>query len=179
MKVDDDMQDIPSDCYYLKEFQSYFLTSNTFYNYLQELKNSIIQQIISEDLYQTIQQKIIYYYSTSSYHPPKESCYDNLVRLMFTDLPPPYKYDFRLLTPNKKSFNDMIYTIRYTFGYSDRRSSGSYVTRKKIKHSLSARSSTKHGSVLSSQTSFENHSHKSIFKNRINPINESGSLLTT
>lgn len=175
MKLTEESQDL-SDRFYLRDFQTYFIEKEKFQNFINELKLTIIDKILTTEIYRAIEKRIFYYYSCSLYNPPKEPCIDYIIRILFTELPPPYKYDFKLLSPNKKSMNDMIYAIRYSYGYSDRRSSGSYMLRKKVKHSNISVSSIKPGSVRYSKTmednSYESHSHKSLYKNRLNPISD-------
>lgn len=52
---------------------------------------------------------------------PSESCVEYIVRVLFTNYPPPYFYDYSIENPSEKSFDKAIYSIKQMFNNSELR----------------------------------------------------------
>lgn len=52
---------------------------------------------------------------------PSESCVQYIVRVLFTNNPPPYFYDYSIENPSEKSFDKVIYSIKQMFNNSELR----------------------------------------------------------
>lgn len=136
------------DSYPIKEFINYFKKSQPFNSFISEFRNILINSIFTNRVYHSLLTRMEFYYNGKKPFPPSESCSSHLTRVLFTDEPPPYHYDFKLSSPSPSSYDEMILILRRFYGYSFRRSSkkGSSVV-----------------SFLHSKNSINRSVHKSIF----------------
>lgn len=114
----------------MKDFLTYFNESPFFNNFLDSLRNFLIDFTVKQDNYMTVVKRMNFYYSHISNSEerkklkvPKESCINVVIRRLFTSKPHPYHYDYFTLTAKEKAFDESLYMIRQVFGYSCRKSS--------------------------------------------------------
>lgn len=120
-----DLPDAPSNAYSLKAFIRHFHVSLQFSGFLCEFKNQIIKLIFGSQLYNTISSRLFYYNHKSEFlSDPIETCADKFYRVLFTNDPPPYHYDYcPPVTKQKNAMDEVIYFIKQKYGYSSRKSS--------------------------------------------------------
>lgn len=96
---------------------------------------------------------------------PKEPCFSKVIRIIFTNIPPPYSYDYYLISPDKYSFDNIIYNLKHKNGYGHRGGGGG---------DSSARSMS-----FKKIMSFRKNSTKSTVRSQRNCINASTSNTST
>lgn len=102
----------------MKLFINFFNNSIIFNHFINKLKREIINLTIKSN-YVNILARIRVYYQDSM-HIIKEDCLSKCYRVLFTDLPSPYHYDYCLNNNSEYEFERFTYTIRQWFGYSKR-----------------------------------------------------------
>lgn len=122
------------DAYVLKDFTTFINESKPFQKYLNGFKEELIKEIFPSQQYVNICKRISFFYSVPGNPPPAEPFCMKITRLLFTQAPPPYKYDYCIPNPSNQSFDDMICAIRKGYGFDIRssRSSRSVVSRKSL-----------------------------------------------
>lgn len=110
------------DLYDMKDLFKYFVNSVTFVSFLSEFRYHLVTNIVSPNVYDIVKQRILFFYSNNIKKPPTESFCQKMVRIIFTDIPPPFYYTYRPTTINEKNFDEIIYHLRLSFGYADRHS---------------------------------------------------------
>lgn len=76
-------------------------------------------------MYNTISSRLFYYNHKAEFlSDPIESCADKCYRVIFTNDPPPYHYDYcPPVIKQKNAMDEVIYYIKQKYGYSSRKSS--------------------------------------------------------
>lgn len=137
------------DSYPIKEFINYFKKSQPFNSFISEFRNILINSIFTNRVYHSVLTRMEFYYNGTKPFPPSESCNSHLTRILFTDEPPPYHYDFKLSSPSPSSFDEMILILRRFYGYSFRRSSKKGSSAKSFLHSKNSINKSVHKSIFS------------------------------
>lgn len=92
------ISDCNKDPYSIKSFADYFLGNSQFISYLESFRLLNIYNITNfPQLYSNIIQRRYFFASNFGNRysiPPKESCVFRIYRTLFTDLPPPYSFDY-------------------------------------------------------------------------------------
>lgn len=70
---------------------------------------------------------------------PRESCFSKFTRVVFTDIPAPYTYDYYLVSPDKYSFDNIIYSLKRRNGYGNRNQGDDSARSQSFKHIMSGR----------------------------------------
>lgn len=113
--------------YSLKTFVMYVADSYSILSSLNNVKQNIMKLTFSQNDYENIMSKRNYYYYINNMfsivYTRKESCYDKLYRLLFTNKPKPFYYNFSTKNPLDREEKHVIYKIRGRYGYSKRNSS--------------------------------------------------------
>lgn len=104
---------------------------------------------------------------------PKEQCFSKAIRIIFTNIPPPYSYDYYLISPDKYSFDNIIYNLKHKNGYGHRGGGGDSSARSiSFKKIMSFRKNSTKSTVRSQRncmnTSTKNASHLNINISNIN-----------
>lgn len=89
-----------------------------FNHFINRLKREIIKLTIKSN-YVKIISRIRLFYQESLYV-VTEDCLSKCYRILFTDLPSPYHYDYCLNSISQNEFERFTYTIKKWFGYSKR-----------------------------------------------------------
>lgn len=133
-----------SDVYDLKLFTSYLKDCYRYLISIHILKLEIKKYTFNDEALRVIKERKNYYnfelksmiknnpdvnLALVNLQPPnKESCYRKCTRLLFTNLPSPYRYDFCLdCSPTKARIN-VVLQIKQRFGYSKRSSSTCFMS---------------------------------------------------
>lgn len=122
------------DAYVLKDFTNYFNESVKFKSHLDGFKEEIIKEVFSLQHYVNIYQRIRFFYSDRGSPPPPEPLCSKLYRLIFTQAPPPYKYDYGIPNPSSQTFDDMICGIKkgYVYDIRSSRSNKSFASNRSL-----------------------------------------------
>lgn len=104
----------------LNELSTFLLNEISLLYILSDVKAKIIEMIITFEVYESIERKMIYYDESSGVikDPPSESCFSSLMRSMFSPSPPPYYCSYKYI--KKVNVEDILFAIRQRFGYSTR-----------------------------------------------------------
>lgn len=108
--------------YSIRAFMNIFINSTSYEDYVDCLKNILINLTIGNDYFEVIQKRVEFYYIKGNEYakPPFEPLLSKLHRKLFTNHPAPYHYDYFIHNPKRSSLSEMIFTLRQDFGYSYR-----------------------------------------------------------
>lgn len=94
-----------------------------FHIYVNIVKNTIIDNVISQNTYLAIVLRYTFYlYNTGYIQVPNEGLCEKIIRKLFTRRPHPYHYDFSLKNPTSECVDTLLLELRHSYGYADRKS---------------------------------------------------------
>lgn len=109
--------------YGLREFINYICSLETFMNYFKVIKVRLVAKIMPMRIYKSIINRMNFYLCINCEKPPQEKCTTKLYRLIFKFEPEPYHYDYSLPNPSADSIENLVLTLKHTYGYAGRKSS--------------------------------------------------------
>lgn len=101
--------------YTLKSFIEYMTVSPIFNSFINDFKRELIIHIVGKDNFSNIVKRIHFYYSNPGKKPPSESCSASLKRMLFTNTPHPYHYDYCLINYNESCWNEALSAVKQDF----------------------------------------------------------------
>lgn len=101
--------------YTLKSFIEYMTMSPIFNSFINDFKREFIINIVGKDNFSNIVKRIHFYYSNPVKKPPSESCSALFKRILFTNTPHPYHYDYCLIHYTENSWNEALSAIKQEF----------------------------------------------------------------
>lgn len=114
----------PEDSFSIKKFINYFEKSNKFTEFIADFRNNCIKIGLNNETYKIISTKIKYYYQEYNSIEKQESCMNKAMRILFSNQPEPYRFDYSTSDPSQASFNGFLRAITKRFGAEvDRRAS--------------------------------------------------------
>lgn len=105
----------------MRDFLWFLNNDDEFKCFIYHFQEAVRCNVFSEKDYFIIKNKINYYYTHKKDDiPPKEPCQVRLFRKLFTKRPPPYSYNFGLLSCSDKSKESIIILLKQNYGYGSR-----------------------------------------------------------
>lgn len=106
----------PREQYYLKSFIDFVLSCDSYKKLVNDIKKTLINVVITPRIYSSIIKRLNFYnnYSNSNNSRvsiPTERCTSKAIRILFSNRPEPYHYDFRLQSLNPDAINDVVKKI--------------------------------------------------------------------
>lgn len=107
--------------YAIRDFLYFLNNDEEFKSFICHFQEAVRCSVFSERDYNIITNKINFYYSHRKDDvTPPESCGSKLLRKLLTKRPSPYTFNFGLINCTEKSKENVIYTIKQTYGYGSR-----------------------------------------------------------
>lgn len=126
----------------IKSFSNYFLDNPSFISYLQSFRLLNIYNISNfPQLFENINQRKCFYLNNNgntNIKTPRESCVYKFYRIFFTDLPPPYSYDYYPSNLNEDIYVHITINIKQYFVNGIFRSTGVRTSHFSSKRDVSA-----------------------------------------
>lgn len=107
--------------YTIRDFLFFLNNDEEFKSFICHFQDAVRFSVFSEKDYKIITDKINFYYSHRKDDVvPTESCTSKFFRKLLTKRPSPYTFNFGLINCTEKSKENVIYTIKQSYGYGSR-----------------------------------------------------------
>lgn len=113
--------DSSSPVFSYKAFTSFIYNCEVLTSFIRGLKKNITDFVLGKETYTIIINRKKFINQNNNVQPPKEPCCKELYRRLFTVLPDPYHYDYSMPKSAKYTADNIIFDIKISKGYADRR----------------------------------------------------------